>query len=297
MRRKAIPILVLGAGLVAAVDAGAQTTGNATVLANITFDKTLNVVENIGREKAVFINVTPMLMTNGMAETAAVAVVGNRDGRYENVPGGGDGGPILRNVIEARLTNAITLNSGVIHVNQDVGTMSNQANLLAIGQTFVGGLADSQAEAEQYHLNNILILTGITTPPDQPGQLPTFSVQRKAVLGDAVSFNISNISVNQNAGELNNQTNAAAVSAAHDGTVQLGEAALGQTTASNNAQRAGTQHAATINNAVNTNLAQLNVNQAAGAMTSQSSTFNFSATFSFGVNEATIPPATYRQFQ
>jgi len=278
--------LVMGLGLLNGA-ALAQVVGNADVKAVIAFDKTVNVVENIGREKAVFLNASPMIMPVGAAEAAAIAVVGHSSAFYSAT--GATGSTSVR--LDLNLVNAIYNNSGVVGVNQDMGSMNNQGNLVSFGSTnSETALADSQAETEQYNVNSVVNEQGSTTTANASttdGKAPggvVFRSRRTTTLQDAVYQQTGITGVNQTSGTANNQTNSISLAVGLNGTAALSEAALGQTTASNIVQSTAMQHTALVTNAVNNNQGMTHVNQTSGNLNSQSSTIAWSGTV--GSNQA-----------
>ncbi|MGE0653126.1 MAG: hypothetical protein AB7P12_15470 [Alphaproteobacteria bacterium] len=297
MRHTAIGILVLGVGLAGhswALEA-VNGSGHADVDAHIDFNKTVNVDETLYVEKAIFIKAQPKIATPGGGEAAAVANVGNAYGFYANgqevnvlnnlnVNGNGSVyyGPAVK--VDALIDDALNNNNGVMQINQDVGTMSNQGNLLAISDTTgPTGFGDSQAEVSQHNTGNtiyrtpgVMVLNGDGDPV-----VGEFAVERKSTMTNTALNNLGILNVNQNSGEMNNQTNANAVGVGALGIVIVGESALGQATSDNRVETVRSYSASTIQDSVNNNISQVSVNQASGGLNSQSSTFNFSALLSF----------------
>jgi len=292
MRQTAIGILMLGVGLAGpswALDSK-DGSGHADVDAHIDWNKTVNVDENVYVEKALFIKAQPKIVTPGGGEAAAVANVGTASSVYSvggevttfGLNGNGFYGPSVK--VDATIDDALNNNNGVMQINQDVGTMSNQGNLLAISDTTgPTGFGDSQAEVSQHNKGNQLYRTPGEVPVNGDGDpvVGNFAVERKSSMTNTALNNIGILNINQNSGEMNNQTNANAVGVGALGIVIVGEAALGQTTGDNRVETVRTQHTSVIQDSVNNNISQVSVNQASGGLNSQSSTFNFSALLSF----------------
>lgn len=107
----------------------------------------------------------------------------------------------------ARIENAIKANTGVVHVNQAVGNMNNQANTLALATSFgQGGIVLADAVLGQKQTGNSVAETGVL---------------RTAIFTNTVIGNTGIVSVNQAAGNLANQANVVAIGIA---SVQAGGA-------------------------------------------------------------------------
>lgn len=293
MRQTAIGILMLGVGFTGpawALDAK-DGMGHADVDAHIDWNKTVNVDENLYVEKTLFIKATPKIVTPGGGEAAAVANVGNTRNSYGLEPlaapkaqfdmGAYESSLTVK--VDAKIDDALNFNNGVMQVNQDVGVMSNQGNLLAVSDTTgPTGFGDSQAEVSQHNKGNQLYRTAnIVNGDGGNAVIGDYAVERTSTMTNTVLGNVGIINVNQNSGEMNSQTNANAVGVGALGIIIVGEAALGQTASDNRVETVRNYSASTIQDSVNGNLSQVSVNQASGGLNNQSSTFNFSALLSF----------------
>ncbi|MGE0746943.1 MAG: hypothetical protein AB7K86_16925 [Rhodospirillales bacterium] len=262
---------------------------NADVDAHIDFNKYVNVDEILYVEKALFIKAQPKLTPAGAAEAAAVANIGHKGNGYNNRArsrGTNDG-----IVLDAKITDAVLGNSGVISVNYDIGIMNNQGNLVSMGVTqSATAAADSQAETAQHNNGNEAADFGTwgysdNTTDGMPNGALVFRSRRTATLDNTVHSQTGITGLNQTSGVMNNQTNSVALAVGLNSTVALSEAALGQASSENRVDVGAFSYADTVTNAVRNNTGITHVNQASGTLNNQSSTIAFSATT--GLNQAT----------
>lgn len=270
---------------------------DANVDAHIDFNKFVNVDETLYVEKALFIKATPKLTPAGAAEAAAVANIGH-NGNYFNTPYSGSESASVsalsgdqRIILDAKITDAVHSNSGVISVNYDIGIMNNQGNLVSMGVTqSASAAADSQAETSQHNDGNAMTEQGAwgysnNTTDGMPNGALVFRSRRTATLNNTVHSQTGITGLNQTSGVMNNQTNSVALAVGLSSTVALSEAALGQATSENDVRASEFSYANTVTNAVRNNTGITHVNQASGNLNNQSSTIAFSATT--GLNQAT----------
>jgi hypothetical protein len=180
--------------------------------------------------------------------------------------------------LEATLVDSVQGNQGIVGVNQDVGNMVNQANILAFARTeFIDGeseiVSDAQAEIDQYNAFNTV---------RQEELLPTEGdifddPDHEATIENSITFNNGVVGVNQNAGNMNNQTNAVAMVIGEGNAVVLTEAALGQENSDNIVLGIETVKVDTILNSINNNNGIVSVNQSVGNMNNQGSAIAFGA--------------------
>jgi hypothetical protein len=111
---------------------------------------------------------------------------------------------------QALITNAIKNNLGVVHVNQAVGNMNNQANTLALATSFGNG--------------GIVLTDAVLGQKQKENSVFEYNVLRTALLTDTIKANTGIISVNQTAGSLSNQANVVAIGLAVSGTAPAGGA-------------------------------------------------------------------------
>lgn len=266
---------------------------DADVDAHIDFNKFVNVDEHVYVEKALFIKATPKLTPAGAAEAAAVANIGH-NGNYFNTPTSESGASVSgdqRIILDAKITDAVHSNSGVISVNYDIGIMNNQGNLVSMGVTqSATAAADAQAETSQHNNGNAMTEQGAwgysnNTTDGMPNGALVFRSRRTATLENTVHSQTGITGLNQTSGVMNNQTNSVALAVGLSSTVALSEAALGQAASDNEVRASEFSYANTVTNAVRNNTGITHVNQASGNLNNQSSTIAFSATT--GLNQAT----------
>lgn len=266
---------------------------DADVDAHIDFNKFVNVDEHVYVEKALFIKATPKLTPAGAAEAAAVANIGH-NGNYFNTPASESGASVSgdqRIILDAKITDAVHSNSGVISVNYDIGIMNNQGNLVSMGVTqSATAAADAQAETSQHNNGNAMTEQGAwgysnNTTDGMPNGALVFRSRRTATLENTVHSQTGITGLNQTSGVMNNQTNSVALAVGLSSTVALSEAALGQAASDNEVRASEFSYANTVTNAVRNNTGITHVNQASGNLNNQSSTIAFSATT--GLNQAT----------
>ncbi len=164
--------------------------------------------------------------------------------------------------LDALITDSIIDNSGIVGVNQDVGNMVNQANVVAFAITnSASAVADAQAEADQINVFNISVLHG---------RADDSNPDRNVEINGSIKENRGIVGVNQNAGNMNNQANLVALAVA-DSTraVALSEAALGQVNSFNIDVEQETVRKASITGSIQGNVGIVQVNQAAGVMANQ----------------------------
>jgi len=268
------------------------------VTATITKTATIDVTETVFKFKQATINVT---FNNqdlvGAAEANAVANVSNTNnvvsfalgnGTFLGSALGSTLGAIATNFFQgldgastamlifksASITDSINGNQGIVGVNQDVGNMANQSNIVAfatdvsvpVGNTF----ANSQADISQDNQSNFVwhvepVFTGSGPPTNL-----------SATISDSINSNTGVVGVNQNAGNMNNQTNSLALAVGPDAVYALAEANLGQENAHNIVMELNTGKAESISGSVNHNTGIVQVNQSVGNMNNQASAFSIS---------------------
>jgi hypothetical protein len=289
--------------LAVALGMASVALADADVDAHIDFNKYVNVDEIIYVEKALFIKAQPKLTPAGAAEAAAVANIGHNSNSFNwqtetsgsiSFPSGNE-----NIVLDAKITDAVHSNSGVISVNYDIGIMNNQGNLVSMGVTqSATAAADAQAETSQHNVDNNMREVGAwtysnNTTDGMPNGALVFRSRRTATLENTVHSQTGITGLNQTSGVMNNQTNSVALAVGINSTVALSEAALGQKTSGNDVVAGDFFYSNTVTNAVRNNTGITHVNQASGNLNNQSSTIAFSATAggvagnTGGLNQAT----------
>ena len=240
------------AGLVMAMAVPAFADVDVNV--EINKDKDIVVKELILKLKVPIAIVVLFERLDGTAEAAAVVNVVNArnyvDQSRDNID------------LDAVIKGSIEHNRGIVQVNQDVGNMVNQGNVVAVAVTSAKSWTDAQAEVDQKNGWNFVTVRGRATPA--PG-IP----DRTATISGSINYNAGIVQVNQNAGYMNNQTNAAAVGVGFGAAVALSEAALGQVNAYNQVLEFNTLKWDLIENSINHNTGIVSVNQSAGNMNNQ----------------------------
>jgi hypothetical protein len=154
-------------------------------------------------------------------------------------------------------------------LNQDVGNMVNQANVVAVAVTDTStAFADAQAAVSQYNQRN---------SSRQEEVLNVEDPDRTATILGSVNNNAGIVGVNQNAGNMNNQTNAVALAVGIGSQVALAESVLGQVNTGNTVLEVETLKVDRIADSINTNSGIVGVNQSSGNMNNQASAVSFSA--------------------
>lgn len=288
--KKKILYLTLGPALMLAL-ASLSSPARADVTVKATIDKkvAIEVVETIIIRKFIIIDVDKTFDVEGSAEAEALANVTNTGSVVDGQPVAGVGEfedfeMQLHALIDGG-TGSLNRNTGVIGVNQDVGNMVNQGNIVVVtGIADVAAFVDSQAEVDQANTFNVVtdteavVLPGDTRPdPGQTDALDLFDVRKSATIFGSISSNQGVVNVNQNAGNMNNQTNAVAMAIGMGAVLALSESALGQENSNNTIKEIETVKLGLIKRSINSNSGIVNVNQSTGNMNNQSTTLSFSA--------------------
>jgi len=272
--------LAAGWGLV-----GLAMPASATLdlLVNVNKDKNVIVTVDLNVEKLIDIDVTLVRVVDGAAEAHALANVENKlntvgaceQSCEENGPGGGERGNYNID-LDAVLTESVKNNQGIVGLNQDVGNMVNQANILAMARTeFTDDtrhmVSDAEAEVDQVNIDNVA--TQFETLPDDPFSDPDHT----ATISNSITGNNGVVGVNQNSGNMNNQTNAVAMVIGAGNAIVLTEASLGQENSFNTVVGWNTVKIDLIHESINNNNGVVSVNQSVGNMNNQGSAIAFGA--------------------
>jgi hypothetical protein len=280
--RSAVALAAFGGLLVLAMPAAAtldltvtvDKTKNVEVTVDLTVTKTVDIIVNLNEEY------------EGAAEAHALANVENLNNTVDacteavcpNGPAQEGGFDAFNLDLEARLIDSVLNNDGIVGVNQDVGNMVNQANILAFARTeFTDGtsqiVSDAEAEIDQVNRNNIVrqeeFLPQIDDIFDDP--------DHEATISNSIIGNDGIVGVNQNAGNMNNQTNAVAMVIGEGNATVLTEASLGQENSFNNVTGIETVKVDLISGSINENSGVVSVNQSVGNMNNQGSAIAFGA--------------------
>jgi hypothetical protein len=255
-------------------------------------DKDITVIERITVTKNVGIAVASVFVLPAAAEAQAVMNITN-DGSEVN---GTDASQPTSQTpdhtddynihLHATAVGSINENTGVWGFNQDVGNMTNQGNVVSVAGIAdeLFAVADAQAHADQKDTNNtstefekLKNTEGDPVTITEDINPSTFLVNKEALLDDSVNGNTGVINVNQNAGNMNNQTNGVAAAIGEGAVVALSDADLGQLNSGNHVDELETVKTATINGSINGNTGVVNVNQSTGNMNNQGNVVSIAA--------------------
>jgi hypothetical protein len=263
---------------------------------NVDKDKDVYVVVDLYVDKFIDIDVILNEVLDGAAEAHALANIENTWNEVgpcdASCPGGGPAmGPDPDDLfytfnldLEATLVDSVQANQGIVGLNQDVGNMVNQGNMLAFARTeFTDGesliVSDAEAEIDQLNTYNDAWQEEMLPEPDVPD--PDFDIfddpDHASTIRNSINRNNGVVGVNQNSGNMNNQTNAVAMVIGEGNAVVLTEAALGQENAFNEVLGIETVKIDLITNSINANNGVVSVNQSVGNMNNQGSSIAFGA--------------------
>jgi hypothetical protein len=250
------------------------------VIGYVDYDAQYNVHETVSKTKTVDIFVLQNF-ENGDSAAEATGVHNQRtSGNYQNrdcvgcqntqdpnaaIPSGPP--PDAPGGILAQITSSFLNNDGLVMWNQDVGTASNQANVITAAVVTVDqAFTEVFTAAAQHTEGNQSRVRGVA---------PT-SQTNSAVISSSVNNNTGVTMLNQNAGFASNQYNSLGVALATKGaTVALSEADLGQWNSFNITIEGGSIRTATIVNSINNNTGVTAVNQNVGNFNNQATMINF----------------------
>lgn len=278
--------------LVIGAMAAAPAFADVFVTATITKDVDIDIFELVTLDKNIrmnIINPTPNVL-DGAGEAAALANQENLNNFVAHGTGSITGNPTddANITISIDLTNSALRNQGILGINQDIGNMVNQANIVSAaitGSPAGGTFADAQAEGEQVNAGNTSTASGTLEALQID---PLILIPDKApIITGSVNEHVGAIGVNQNAGNMNNQLNNLALAIGLGADVALSEASLGQfngvsfvdevlTANQNEVSEFETVKVNTITNSVNLNTGIVQVNQTSGNMNNQGSVISFS---------------------
>jgi hypothetical protein len=262
--------------------AAAPAAADVFIYVDVFKDKDIFVFESTFKSKFVNVLVEQSADPDSSAQAKAIVNVRNEGNFVDGFPGGPPSDDGLEK--DALIANSINANTGVIGVNQDAGNMSNQGNVVSLAALVTGPGADpssavtySQAVADQRNIAN---------QSYQDEALNLNDPDRTATIANSVNNNAGLIGVNQNTGNMNNQTNAVALAVGLGAVVALSEAALGQENAGNVMEDISTLRTNLIVDSASGNSGVTQINQSSGNMNNQGSVLSFSAltsTASIGV--------------
>jgi hypothetical protein len=283
-------------------------SADVNVTATILKTKDITVTEKITINKTIDIFVASIITPDAAAEAQALMNVTN-DGHTVNGPVDSVNHPDVpatfdnqgdetnfKLSLSALMSGSGNTNTGVWGFNQDVGNMTNQGNVVSVaGITDLPSFADAQAEADQSDTNNsvtdlehahvtVLDTQGnpVEVSADNVSQFTSgqYIANKSATIQDSINTNTGVFNVNQNAGNMNNQTNGVAAAVGEGAQVAMSEAALGQENSGNKVFEIETVKRDLITGSVNGNTGIVNVNQSVGNMNNQGNVVSLAATTS-----------------
>jgi hypothetical protein len=263
-----------------------------------------NVCEDVLIFKGIELLIKQVVKPNGSAEAHAVKNDVSSGNHVMEIPFGGSDAtgdetievnPLTQDVIiipgQAAISPTLTTKkaeisgaaftgaAGILNVNQSPGNINNQGNAVAVAYTNAADVAEYtppqyegvQTSSWATHVGGAFLHAEAAAEKELSANC-TFSLgslRDDLISGNALN-NISGIvGVNQAAGSINNQNNAAAVSVG-PAIAALSEADLGLHSCGNNAQDWGTVYNDTITEGAFTSVAGIfGVNQSSGSMNNQ----------------------------
>jgi hypothetical protein len=299
-------LYLMAAASVLALSLAAPAHADVFIVVHVTKNKDVFVFENIQKYKFVTILVdTPLFELDSAAEAQAIVNARNSDGEVNGftntdpaflpVDDTAPNNPLrdYEIFLRALIDNSINSNTGIVGVNQDVGNMANQGNVLSLsvtgrpfedpevpGTTSNPAITHSQAEVDQRNeRNKVYNSEFLSLPGDPAASVPNIV----ATISNSVNGNAGIVGVNQNAGNFANQHNVVAIAIGFEGVVALTEAALGQVNTNHNVIEIETVKYGNIISSGNLNTGIVGINQNAGNNNNQAHVVSFSALASTAV--------------
>jgi hypothetical protein len=252
--------------------------------------KSVDVTIEIDITKNVFVDVDLVETFDGDAEALVnvnVENVGNVVmGCDKSCPNGSPDGPDgpnddatygVRRISE--LVGSVNGNTGVLGVNQDSGNLVNQGNSLALSNVEVVGdkriVVHAEAAADQQNRDNTIWHYEVENPHEVNHHASILNSIGTA--GPDGNGNTGLVSVNQNAGNANNQHTGLAFAYSAANAVALSEAELGQVNQGNTVDSENTVRRGSIVGSIQYNEGVVQVNQSAGNLNNQASMIAVSA--------------------
>lgn len=241
---------------------------DVTVTATVDKDKDIRVIERLTKTKIVDITVDVIdaALDKGAESLALVNQTNENNTACENCA-----------EKQAWIKDSVNNNVGITNVNQAVGNMNNQGNVLSIAVDVGGGtgtppgntgFAEAQASVDQRVIDNEINSASI--------------IYRDALIEGSVLSNTGITNVNQSSGQMNNQANAISLGVCLDGGVALSEADLGQFIGTVDTDSPGshedyTAKTSQIVGSIGGNHGVTFVNQTSGNLGNQSNTLSLAA--------------------
>jgi hypothetical protein len=295
-------ILFATTGIALALGFVGTASADVDILATITKDKDITITQRVTINKTIRIDVDVAFVLQGGAEAQALLNVTNRgnDVTGQDVPGGPTTQDEYGLDYDASLLTSVNNNRGVWGVNQDVGNMTNQGNVVSIAGVSDGFevFAQSQAHADQLNTFNRVreeeLLRDLQGNPisdlvNTPAS--AYATNKSASITNSINTNTGVINVNQNAGNMNNQSNGLAAAIGIGAEFAMSEGDLGQENTNNLVNELETVKVSSISGSINGNTGIVNVNQSTGNMNNQGNVVSLSAILSGSFIDTQAPSA------
>lgn len=262
-------------------------SADVDVLATINKDKDITIEQTVRITRQLTIDVDVAFVLEGGAEAQALLNVTNSGNTVTGQDVPGDDSAVEYGLdYDASLSSSVNFNRGVWGVNQDAGNMTNQGNVVSIAGVSdqFEVFAQSQAHADQSNTNNRAVeeelLRDLQGDPvsdlvNTPASL--FATNKSASIVGSINANTGVINVNQNSGNMNNQSNGVAAAIGIGAEFAMSEGDLGQENSGNFVNELETVKVSSIQGSVNGNVGVINVNQSTGNMNNQGNVVSISA--------------------
>ncbi len=273
MTKWIVPILVA----IAFTFGGSAAFAEVNVLATIVKTKDITVIESLTIFKDLDLDVDVTFSPENAAESEALI-----NQRNQGNKACGNCAEKIDEIIES-----VNNNNGIVTVNQSSGNMNNQGFALSVALTTdteligdgVGNFANSQAAMEQVMGGADVLANTIDT---------LHLIFRETVLDRSVNNNQGIVTVNQSAGNINNQAVGLSLAISLLGGVGISEADLGQFNTGNLMDELDVVKSAFIGStngggSVNNNQGFTGVNQTSGNFANQAINASFAFATSSGL--------------
>jgi hypothetical protein len=256
-------------------------------------NKFISITEDIFKRTVINIDVQAQLEATSLTEARVLGTASNDDNAYG--PEAGAIGPV-NGSRSSTIGDSLTGLSGIASLNQDSGSMSNQGFIAAFGEPGEAGtgtvrLADSEVPLDTRNFGKSVSPAGngLVAVGDLDGDLVgldavetelvamtlTGTGPATAAITGSVEDATGVVSVNNNAGILNNQMIALGVAVGFAPGKAVAHADLAQENASNSDLGSHDPRMASIQGSINDSQGILLVNNAAGQLGNQATVISF----------------------
>ncbi|MGE0746110.1 MAG: hypothetical protein AB7K86_12720 [Rhodospirillales bacterium] len=259
------------AGLIAA--AAAPAAADALVRADSRLDQHRTVRERGSLEMLLQIGITPGFAVDTAVTALAVAIAAAQGLSYDSRAG-------APAATDAAIVDALRGNAGLVLLNQQAGTLNEQGNVVALGESRTGSTAAvAHGSAEQTQAGAVL-------REDAGAGAPA---EWSAVATDALTGQAGVTGVNQAAGVANNQHVVIATASGVERPSVVADTMLMQSIATGFVESNGGRRRTLASGILNGNDGVSAMNQAAGFGNNQSSVFGLPLYVPLGVINAIGP--------